>query len=132
MGDQIRFEVAPATGFAGVGYDLVTTFDALHDMGDPVGAARQVHDALADGRHLDDRRADGGRPGGGQPQPGRPGLLRILDTALHARLALAEPRPGAGSQAGPARIRDVTWRPGFTRFATVATTPFNNVFEVRK
>src|SRR6185436_6427576 len=45
---RVTFEVAPADGFAGAGFDLVTTFDALHDMGDPLGAARHVHDVLAD------------------------------------------------------------------------------------
>ena len=38
---------AARTAFTGTGYDLVTTFDALHDMGDPVGAARHVYEALA-------------------------------------------------------------------------------------
>ena len=44
---RIRFEVASAAGFPGKGYDLVTMFDCLHDMGDPVGAARHVLEALA-------------------------------------------------------------------------------------
>ena len=48
MADRVTFEVAPADGFTGSGFDLVTTFDALHDMGDPLGAARHVHDVLAD------------------------------------------------------------------------------------
>ena len=36
-----------------------------------------------------------------------------------------------GTQAGPARIRDVVSAAGFTRFRVAAQTPFNNVFEVR-
>ena len=39
LGDRVRFEVAPATDFPGRGYDLVTHFDCLHDLPDPVGAA---------------------------------------------------------------------------------------------
>ena len=39
--------MASAQTFAGTGYDLVTTFDCLHDMGDPLGAARHVREALA-------------------------------------------------------------------------------------
>ena len=70
-------------------------FDCLHDMGDPVGAARHVRDALAAGRHLDDRRADGRRPRRGQPQPGRPRLLRVLDVPLHAGVAVAGGRARA-------------------------------------
>ena len=37
LGDRVHFEVAPADGFPGTGYDLVTMFDCLHDMGDPAG-----------------------------------------------------------------------------------------------
>src|SRR6201995_2530013 len=42
VADRVRFEVAPAKGFGGGPFDLVCVFDALHDMGDPVGAARHV------------------------------------------------------------------------------------------
>ena len=50
VADRVRFEVADASTYTGRDYDLVTMFDALHDMGDPVGAARHVHDTLtADG-----------------------------------------------------------------------------------
>lgn len=53
--DNVRFEVATAKQYPGDDYDLVTTFDCVHDMGDPVGAA---HPPLAEARrHLDDRRA---------------------------------------------------------------------------
>ena len=47
VADRVSFEVASAQGFAGTGYDLVATFDCLHDMGDPVGAARHVRESLA-------------------------------------------------------------------------------------
>src|SRR3546814_10186679 len=46
-----RFEVALASAFPGNDLDLVTFFDCLHDMGDPVGAAQHVRQALKpDGR----------------------------------------------------------------------------------
>ena len=95
--------------------------------------ARHVFEALADdGTWMVVEPAAGDRDRG-QPQPGRPGLLRVLHAALHAGLAV----PGAsglalGTQAGPARIRDVVTAAGFTRFRIAAQTPFNNVFEVRK
>ncbi|MEP7020731.1 MAG: class I SAM-dependent methyltransferase, partial [Pseudonocardiales bacterium] len=47
VANRASFEVAPAQGFSGTGYDLVATFDCLHDMGDPLGAARHVREALA-------------------------------------------------------------------------------------
>ena len=48
VADRVTFEVSPAARYSGRDYDLVTTFDALHDMGDPVGAARHVRDTIAD------------------------------------------------------------------------------------
>ena len=71
VADRVRFETVAAGSDHGEGYDLVTMFDCLHDMGDPVGAARQVRRDARAGRDVDDRRADGGRPRRGQPQPGR-------------------------------------------------------------
>ncbi len=44
---RVSFEVAAATEFSGTGYDLAAAFDCLHDMGDPLGAARHVRQALA-------------------------------------------------------------------------------------
>ena len=45
VADRITFAVARADDFAGDGYDLAATFDCLHDMGDPVGAARHIRGA---------------------------------------------------------------------------------------
>jgi SAM-dependent methyltransferase len=41
VSDRVRFEIAPASSYSGTGYDLVTMFDCLHDMGDPVGDPRR-------------------------------------------------------------------------------------------
>src|SRR5579863_635469 len=77
---RARFEVASAQTFSGTGYNLVATFDCLHDMGDPAhpaGARRR--------RHLADRRAAGRRHARRQPQPGRPGLLLGLHILVRAQ-----------------------------------------------
>src|SRR5215469_6549722 len=45
--DQITFEVASSKSYpANGGYDLVTFFDCLHNMGDPAGAAKHVLSTL--------------------------------------------------------------------------------------
>src|SRR5262249_1042850 len=49
VGDRVRFEVASAKSFSGSDYDLVTVFDCLHDLGDPVGAAAHVRQSLKKG-----------------------------------------------------------------------------------
>ena len=131
VADRVTFEVASATAFTGSGYDLVTTFDALHDMGDPIGAAHHVHQALAaDGTWMIVEPAAGDRPEDNFNPIGRAyyGFSTLLCTpsSLAQDVGLA-----LGTQAGPAKIKDVTTSAGFTQFRVAAQTPFNNVLEVR-
>ena len=131
LGDRAHFEVASGQTFPGTGYDLVTMFDCLHDMGDPVGAARQVRQALADdGTWMIVEPLAGDRVEDNLNPVGRAyyGFSALLCTpsSLAQDVGLA-----LGAQAGPARIRDVVVAGGFTRFRAVAETPFNRVFEVR-
>lgn len=129
---RATFEVAGADGFTGAGYDLVTTFDALHDMGDPVAAARRVHAALADdGTWMVVEPAAGDRLEDNLNPIGR--AFYGFSTLLCTPASLSQEGGMAlGTQAGPARIRDVTTAAGFTQFRIAAQTPFNNVFEIRK
>jgi len=131
VGDRVLFEVEPATAFSGTGYDLVAMFDCLHDLGDPVAAARRTRDALApDGTWMIVEPAAGDRVQDNFNPVGRAyyGFSTLLCTpaSLSQDVGLA-----LGTQAGPAKIRDVSTAAGFTKFRTAATTPFNNVFEVR-
>jgi SAM-dependent methyltransferase len=129
--DRVSFEVAAASDFSGTGYDLVAMFDCLHDMGDPVGAARQVRAAIADdGTWMVVEPMAGDRVEDNLNTVGRAfyGFSTLLCTpaSLSQDVGLA-----LGTQAGPAKIRDVSTTAGFTAFRTAATTPFNNVFEIR-
>lgn len=131
VADRVRFEVASAQTFAGQGYDLVTMFDSLHDMGDPVGAARRVREVIApDGTWMVVEPIAGDRVEDNLNPVGRVyyGFSTLLCTpaSLSQDVGLA-----LGTQAGPARIQDVTIAGGFSRFGTIAETPFNRVFEVR-
>ncbi len=72
--DRVSFQIAPAAGYSGTGYDLVTMSDCLHDMGDPAGAARHVRSTLKpDGTwmivepHPGDRVEDNLNPGQARP-----------------------------------------------------------------
>ena len=132
VADRVTFELATAQSFGGTGYDLVTTFDALHDMGDPVGAARHVRGALADdgtwlvvepmaGDHVEDNLNPVGRAYYGFS------TLLCTPASLAQDVGLA-----IGTQAGPARIRGIVTEAGFTRFRSAAETPFNRVLEVRR
>jgi len=131
VADRVTFELAPAAGYSGKGYDLVTMFDCLHDMGDPAGAARHVRETLADdGTWLIVEPAAGDRVEDNLNPVGRVyyGFSTLLCTpaSLSQEVGLA-----LGAQAGEARIRDVVTSGGFTRFRRAAETPFNLVFEAR-
>ena len=129
--ENVRFETAPAVAFAGAGYDLVTMFDCLHDMGDPVGAARHVREALAkDGTWMIVEPAAGDRVEDNLNPIGRAyyGFSTLLCTpsSLAQEVGLA-----LGAQAGEARIKDVVTTGGFSKFRRASETPFNLVFEAR-
>jgi SAM-dependent methyltransferase len=131
VADRVRFETAPAAAHPGEGYDLVTMFDCLHDMGDPVGAARQVHSTLApDGTWMIVEPMAGDRVEDNLNPVGRAyyGFSTFLCTpaSLSQDVGLA-----LGAQAGEARISDVVAAGGFSRFRRAAETPFNLVFEAR-
>jgi 2-polyprenyl-3-methyl-5-hydroxy-6-metoxy-1,4-benzoquinol methylase len=131
VADRVTFEVAPAAGYSGQGYDLVTMFDCLHDMGDPAGAARHVRETLApDGTWMIVEPAAGDRVEDNLNPVGRAyyGFSTLLCTpaSLSQEVGLA-----LGAQAGEARIRDVVVTGGLTRFRRATETPFNLVFEAR-
>ena len=120
VGQRADLRRAPATTWS-------TTFDCLHDMGDPLGAARHVREALAAGRHLDDRRAGRRRHRRGQPQPGRPAsttasrrssacptrcpspaATRSAPRPARRRSARSSPTPASPGSAGPRRPRSTS------------------------
>jgi SAM-dependent methyltransferase len=131
VAERVRFETTPASSAAGEGYDLATMFDCLHDMGDPVGASRQVREILApDGTWMIVEPMAGDRVEDNFNPVGRSfyGFSTFLCTpaSLSQEVGLA-----LGAQAGEARINDVVTGGGFTSFRRVAETPFNLVFEAR-
>jgi 2-polyprenyl-3-methyl-5-hydroxy-6-metoxy-1,4-benzoquinol methylase len=128
---RIHFEVAKAKEFPGSGYDFVTFFDCLHDMGDPAGAAAHVRSTLKDdgtwmivepfaGDTLEDNFNPIGRAYYGAS------TLLCTPASLSQEVGLA-----LGAQAGEKRLREVVMQGGFTRFRRAAQTPFNLIFEAR-
>src|SRR3954469_22351491 len=130
VGDRVRFEVAPASTFPGR-YDLVTMFDCLHDMGDPVGAARHVREALeSDGTWLIVEPFAGDSVEDNLNPVGRvyygASTLVCTPASLSQEVGL-----GLGAQAGEMKLRKVALDAGFKHFRRATETPFNMVFEVR-
>lgn len=131
LAPQVVFEAAAAGDLPGTQYDLVTTFDCLHDMGDPVGAARRIREVIADdGTWMIAEPAAGDRVEDNLNPVGRAyyGFSTLLCTpsSLSQEVGLA-----LGAQAGPERIKEVVTAAGFGKFRIAAQTPFHNVLEVR-
>jgi SAM-dependent methyltransferase len=130
-GDRVAFEVASAQDFPGSGYQLVCTFDALHDMGDPVGAATHIRSTLADdgtwllvepmaGETVADNLTDVGR------------LFYSASTLVCTPSARSQPGGWAlGAQASEAQLRGLCRRAGLTRFRRAAETRLHRVYDVK-
>ncbi|HEY9379445.1 MAG TPA: class I SAM-dependent methyltransferase [Jiangellaceae bacterium] len=131
VGDRVRFEVAGAQKLDEHGLDLVTTFDCLHDMGDPLSAAQHIRRSLdADGTWMIVEPAAGDTVESNLNPVGR--VFYGFSTFLCVPNAISQPGGYAlGAQAGEAAIRQVVTDAGFTRFRRVAETPFNLVYEAR-
>ena len=131
LGDRVRFEIASAKTYPGSDYDLVTMFDCLHDMGDPVGAAAHVRQSLRkQGSWMivepfaNDRLEDNLNP---------VGRIFYAASTFICTPASRSQEVGRclGAQAGEQRLREVVSSGGFTSLRRAAQTPFNLVLEAR-
>jgi SAM-dependent methyltransferase len=132
LAQRARFEVARADDYPGGGYGLICFFDTLHDLGDPVAAARHAAEVLAPGGTVmlvepfaNDRVADNVSPVGR--------LYYAASSMLCCAHAISEGgKLVLGAQAGQARLAEVFRKAGFSHFRRAAETPFNLIFEVRR
>ena len=130
VADRVRFEIAGADGYGGQRYDLIAFFDSLHDMGDPVAAARHARAALADGGkvmlvepYANDRIEDNLNPVGR--------VYYGFSTLVCTPGALSQGATALGTQAGEGALREVMLAGGFGSVRRAAETPFNLVLEAR-
>ncbi len=131
VAERIKFEVATAKDFPGFDYDLVCYMDCLHDLGDPVGAAKRAKAVLAEdgavllvepfaGDHVEDNLNPVGR------------MFYAASTAICTPNSLSqEVGLGLGAQAGEKRLAKIMSEAGFTRFRRATQTPFNLILEAR-
>jgi 2-polyprenyl-3-methyl-5-hydroxy-6-metoxy-1,4-benzoquinol methylase len=131
VGDRVDFEVATAKDHSGEDLDLVCYFDCLHDMGDPVGAARHARQTLkSDGTVMlvepfaNDNVEDNVNPVGRMFYGASTFLCTPASLSQEVGLAL-------GAQAGEARLREVFTEAGFSSFRRATETPFNLVLEAK-
>jgi 2-polyprenyl-3-methyl-5-hydroxy-6-metoxy-1,4-benzoquinol methylase len=126
-----QFEVSDAVSYTGKDFDVIAFFDCLHDMGDPVGAARHARQALKpDGTAMivepfaNDEVQDNLNPVGR--------VMYGASSQICVPVSLARKGPALGAQAGEARLREVVvGGGGFARFRRATETPFNIVLEAR-
>jgi SAM-dependent methyltransferase len=131
VADRVTFAGGTAADYAEDGFDLICFFDALHDLGDPVGAARHARSALADGGTVmlvEPYAADGVEDNTGPISR----AYYSASTTLCTAHALSENGGHAlGAQAGESRLRDVFAEAGFGHWRRATESPFNLVLEAR-
>jgi 2-polyprenyl-3-methyl-5-hydroxy-6-metoxy-1,4-benzoquinol methylase len=131
LGDRVSFKEASAKDIKESGFDLVTCFDCLHDMGDPRGCAHHMHRILkADGTWMIVEPIAGNRPEDNMNPVGR--LYYNASTMICVPTSLdQEVGEGLGAQAGEAKLTEVIRDGGFTRIRRATAGPFNMVLEAR-
>ena len=126
-----QFTTARAQDFKGMGFDLVTIFDALHDMGDPVGAVRHIAKALKpDGTLMLVEPMAGDNLSDNLSPVGRIFYAASANTCVPASLG-QEVGAALGAQAGQAKLTQVLNSGGFSKVRRSTETPFNMVLEAR-
>ncbi|MGH7243178.1 MAG: class I SAM-dependent methyltransferase [Phycisphaerales bacterium] len=133
VASRCTFESESATAFkppAGKKFDIVCCFDCLHDMGDPVGAARHIRSVIKpDGIWMIVEPFANDNPEENLNPVGR--VFAAASTMICVGHSLAHNGPALGAQAGEAKLREVVTQGGFTRFRRATQTPFNLVLEAR-
>ncbi|HVK82110.1 MAG TPA: class I SAM-dependent methyltransferase, partial [Verrucomicrobiae bacterium] len=131
VGDRVRFEAAKAKDIQETDFDLVTSFDCLHDMGDPRGCAAHMRRILKeDGTWMIVEPIAGDRAKDNMNPVGR--LYYNASTMICVPTSLdQEVGEGLGAQAGEAKLTDVIRAGGFTRVRRATEGPFNMVLEAR-
>lgn len=130
VGDRVTFEVADAKNYPAQGFNLICFFDCLHDMGDPVGAARHAREALSPNGSImlvepyaNDRVEDNLNPIGR--------LYYSASTTLCCAHSLAEEGMALGAQAGEKKLTKVLKEAGFRTIRAAKKTPFNLIVEAQ-
>ncbi|RPI74355.1 MAG: class I SAM-dependent methyltransferase [Ignavibacteriales bacterium] len=127
---NVVFEAASAKSYPKLKFDLITFFDALHDMGDPDGAAAYALKALDKkgtctivepfaNDNLHENLTPVGR------------AFYASSTMVCTPTALSQGGTAIGAQAGRKKLTGVLTNGGFTKVKVAVETPFNLIFEAK-
>lgn len=130
LSDRVEFQEATSTTFGGT-YDLITVFDAFHDMGNPRGVAEHLRSALApDGTCMLVEPLAGNDLQDNMTPVGRAYYAGSALACVPCALEQGEQNP-LGAQAGAKRLSEVLGEGGLSDVRVAAETPFNLVLEAR-
>lgn len=132
VANRVSFELTQAVNYPDRQYGLICFFDCLHDMGDPLAAARYAEQVLATGGtvmlvepyaqdKVENNLSTVSR------------MYYAASTTICCAHAISEGGTLVlGAQAGEARLAEVFHEAGFTHFRRAAETPFNLILEARR
>jgi len=130
MGDTLKFEDADAKTFPNLRYDLITFFDCLHDMGDPLAALKRARATIReDGTVMVVEPMAGAKVEDNFNPVGR--VFSGASVLCCTPNALASGSTALGTIPTDEQFRKIAADAGFTRFRRATETPFNRVFEIR-
>ena len=131
LNENIHFSVTTAKNYTETEFDLICFMDCLHDMGDPVGAAKHAQQSLKlDGTVLLVEPAAGDAVNDNINPVSR--LYYAASTAVCTPCSLSqEVGLALGAQAGEMRLSNVMKEAGFNSIRRAAETPFNIVLEAK-
>ncbi|MCE8003985.1 class I SAM-dependent methyltransferase [Billgrantia ethanolica] len=132
VADRVSFSIARATDYPNQQYGLICFFDCLHDMGDPIAAARYAEQVLApDGTVMLVEPYAQDKVENNLSVVSR--MYYSASTTICCAHAISEGgQLVLGAQAGEARLADVFHKAGFSHFRRAAETPFNLILEARR
>jgi len=128
---NVEFHVASATEYPGTDFDFACVFDALHDMGDPVGAANHIKQSLKpDGTFMVVEPIAGDQLSDNLHLLG--GIFYGYSTLMCVPASKAQDVGMAlGAQAGEKRLTEVLNVAGFSNVKRATETPINMILEAR-
>jgi SAM-dependent methyltransferase len=133
LADRISFEVLDAAAGLPESFDVITTFDVVHDAVDPLGLLRSIRDALRPGGtylcleiNCSDQAADNTGP--------IAALLYGFSILYCMTTSLAEGGEGLGTLGLPEPVlRQLAGKAGFTQVRYVEMdNPFNRLYELSR
>jgi len=131
LGDRVRFEVVDAASMPPLTFDLITTFDVVHDSADPAALLRGIRGALGPGgTYLMLEMNCSPNVGDNVGPIGR--FLYSISTLYCMTQSLAAGGAGIGAAMGEPKARELVAEAGFGHFRRLPIEdPFSVLYEIQ-